>query len=49
MGRPRKPENERKGLLTIRVQQWLIDRLKKEKNYTSIIESFLINYFEKKD
>lgn len=49
MPRKRLPDDERKEIFSIRLQKWIIDRLRQETNYNSIIEKLLLNYFKKKD
>ncbi|MGK5512307.1 hypothetical protein [Brevibacillus formosus] len=47
--RPRKSEEEKKHPITISLRGWLIKKLREHGKYNSLIESLLVDYFEKMD
>ena len=49
MGRNRIPPELRKEKLTIALPKWMIDELRKKKNYNSLIYDILTEYVKKDD
>lgn len=46
MGRKRLPPEEKKEVITVRLSAWLIEKLKGQTNYNSLIEKLLVNHFK---
>lgn len=48
MGRPRKPDDEKKVNLTVRIKQKLVNEIKSYENYNKKVEQVLEEHFDKK-
>lgn len=49
MPRPRLDPEDKKVNITIRLSQKVIDRMREQPNYSSLVETLLKDYFRKKD